>query len=44
MAAISGISECPECQVEIEVIECPEHAGCPKCTVCGYCDLCADPA
>jgi hypothetical protein len=35
------VTDCPECKAEVEVIECPDHVGCPKCRVCGYCDLCA---
>ena len=42
MAQISG-TECPECGVPPPVAECTEHAGCPVCTICGYCDLCAYP-
>lgn len=38
---ISGTTECPECQTEVEVTECADHPGCPSCTVCGYCDSCA---
>jgi hypothetical protein len=38
---ISGTTECPECEAETEVTECPDHKGCPKCRICGYCDICA---
>jgi hypothetical protein len=41
MAQISG-TECPECGIPTPVVDCPDHLGCPKCSVCGFCDVCAD--